>query len=651
MKIIKDDVILGDYEIIASTGDDAAFQWVSAHSRRDNKPVLLQILRPETPWRKEVLANWINYFDALSGVSRRSLHLPSQVLSDSRYPLIVVYPALNGEILEDALKKRPAEETAWWHQASEAINVLHNRGLVHGGIAPQSLMVVDGDVVLTRFGYGPLASADPRMARDILKEYLAPEVANGSLTKASDIYSFAQTVAHWRPDLRSTSWCSQAAHTEPSQRFRNMRDVYAGLERALSTVPAKAEIPVVNEGSRIVPKFALTVTAEPPEGGQINGGGRYLAGETIKISAEPSPGWEFTVWSEDLRGDQNPIDLVVDANKVVIGHFTRSRRPQFTIRMSTEPAEAGEVLGGGRYFSGERKWVEAKAAEGWIFKGWEGDLIGPAERALLMINSDKSIIATFQKIADPILSVKAEPPEGGTVLGGGPHTCGENVTVRAVPAPLWRFIRWTGDYYGTRNPMTIQPTDDQIVIAHFGKTIWEEVDLIAVVQPEQGGTIVGVTVGNGKQQKGQSVRIAANPNPGWRFTGWAGDVQGTEPHITLEMNANKLISAHFELEKPPAKPRGGAFQTPTETPSSSGEAEPQRQAGRTRTSIPGWAFGGNKESADAGKAEVVEKAELKSPPVTSSPPETPSVKPQNAEAPKSPKRLLGDAFRVKKDGE
>ena len=552
MLLNQGDLILGEYEVTAPLHSDGIYQWAHAQRLNDDQSFLLQVLCPELPWQQSEISTILNYFDSVTGISRRSLHLPVQILSAKDYPLVVVYPPLSGEILENAPGAFVDNPANAWHEASEAINILHNRGLIHGGLNPQSLVMTGDGVVLTGFGYAPLA---PEWLNKALNRHLAPETQAGlPLTKASDIFFFAQTVAHKHPELRTSSWYLQATHPDPDLRFRHLRDTAAGLERALALLNAQPsparksvtyeeEVPVLSSGPSIVPKYILSTVAEPFEGGRVQGGGRYRAGEQTVLSAVPAPGWQFEVWSEDLQSADNPVDLTVDANRTVVAHFSRFRTASWTLTAIAEPSIGGEVIGGGRHFDQTNVDVEAQPARGWQFMSWQGDLHGDIKKASVMMTGDRMVTALFRRMTDPVFSFEALPLEGGKVLGGGSHLLGENVVVRAVPNPLWRFSHWSGDSIveNRRNPVELLADCNRSLSAHFERTIWEEVNLNISVDPLASGKVTG----GGKCQKGQVYSVLASPNKGWRFSHWSGDITGTGLSSPVLMDTDRTVKAHF----------------------------------------------------------------------------------------------------------
>src|SRR6185295_20425073 len=48
-------------------------------------------------------------------------------------------------------------------------------------------------------------------------------------------------------------------------------------------------------------------------------------------------------------------------------------------------------------------------------------------------------------------------------------------------------------------------------------------------------------------QSGTPVTLTAVPGPGWHFDHWGGDASGTDNPLTLTMDANKSITATFDV--------------------------------------------------------------------------------------------------------
>jgi hypothetical protein len=95
----------------------------------------------------------------------------------------------------------PAEKVAHLgRQVAEALQVLHEKGVVHGDVSPGNVLVTDdGDAKLTDFGVAREIWSDATVTAGALvagtPAYLAPEVARGGeRTPASDIFSLGATL-------------------------------------------------------------------------------------------------------------------------------------------------------------------------------------------------------------------------------------------------------------------------------------------------------------------------------------------------------------------------------------------------------------------------------------------------------------------------
>jgi len=75
-----------------------------------------------------------------------------------------------------------------------------------------------------------------------------------------------------------------------------------------------------------ITQFYLTIAANPDVGGNIivdPAGYWYDKGLTVSITAQPDTGngYQFTEWSCDLSGSENPVDIAMDTAKNVIANF------------------------------------------------------------------------------------------------------------------------------------------------------------------------------------------------------------------------------------------------------------------------------------------------------------------------------------------
>src|SRR5690625_1021146 len=161
--------------------------------------------------------------------------------------------------------------------------------------------------------------------------------------------------------------------------------------------------------------------------------------------------------------------------------------------------------------------------------------------ALLSCSSDSTTYYT--------LSVIPTPAEGGTVTpSSGEFTKGEEVEISAQANENWIFDKWEGDYKGS-NPITTITMDSSIVIA----ALFTKQDYPVTIHLEGEGQVYQEIVRpkSNDYPHGTTIRLTAEPDHGWYFSRWEGDVEGEENPVEITVDGETEITAVFErLEFP-----------------------------------------------------------------------------------------------------
>jgi uncharacterized repeat protein (TIGR02543 family) len=234
---------------------------------------------------------------------------------------------------------------------------------------------------------------------------------------------------------------------------------------AISTTVSMTADRVV--AAQFIKVWTLAVTVEPPEGGTVTGGGAFDDGTDAPVEATPAEGYRFTGWTGDGVADPAAPSTTVSmtANRVVAAQFVKV----WTLAVTPEPLEGGTVTGGGAFDDGTEAPVEATLAEGYRFAGWTGDGVADpgATSTTVSMTADRAVAAQFVKVWT--LALTAEPPEGGTVTGGGTFDDGTDVPIEATPAAGYRFTGWTGDGVDDLEDegTEVEMTADRSVVANF----------------------------------------------------------------------------------------------------------------------------------------------------------------------------------------
>lgn len=223
------------------------------------------------------------------------------------------------------------------------------------------------------------------------------------------------------------------------------------------------------------PYFQVTVDASPSDGGMVTGGGEYLVGETCTVTATPHQGYAFDFWKCDgeVVSYDESYSFVVheDIHLTAFFHFIT-----YQVTVLVEPVEGGVITGAGEYPEGEVCELMATPNEGFLFLCWmeNGVLVSTSPAISFMVLADRTLTASFSLIPNNyLISVTANPPEGGTVTGGGAYQEGSVCSLTATPATNYVFDRWTenGMLITTLPTYTFVVSQNRTLVAEFHNVV------------------------------------------------------------------------------------------------------------------------------------------------------------------------------------
>ena len=169
---------------------------------------------------------------------------------------------------------------------------------------------------------------------------------------------------------------------------------------------------------------------------------------------------------------------------------------------------------------------------------WRANVGGPED-------GDIEVTAVFEPDAFYALTL-LEDGEGTAEASAPLHTegygLGESIVLEATPDPGWAFSHWldntTGNVISYRSPYGVKAKETNSYTAVFRAL----------------NTLTLTTVGQGHvhrmtnsliYEEDASVTLTPVPSPGWKFTGWTGDVSGTDNPLQVVMDAPKAVTATF----------------------------------------------------------------------------------------------------------
>ena len=137
----------------------------------------------------------------------------------------------------------------------------------------------------------------------------------------------------------------------------------------------------------------------------------YPEGAVVTITALPASGWSFNSWSGDASGSVNPLNVTMDADKVITANFLPI--PSYTLTVNV--TGSGSVApSSGTFASNTVVSLTATPSAGWAFHHWSGDATGSANPVDVTMNSAKVVGATF---IQP-LQITNQPVGGSVSVGG-----------------------------------------------------------------------------------------------------------------------------------------------------------------------------------------------------------------------------------------
>lgn len=200
--------------------------------------------------------------------------------------------------------------------------------------------------------------------------------------------------------------------------------------------------------------------------------GYYASGATVRLTAIPQPGYVFNGWSGHATGKENPLEVIVEGDRLITATFLASDARCY-LGLETTPMHGGEVFvspEAENYPINSVVTLQASANPGFRFSHWGGIPGVQDTTATLRLDSSKNITAVFD-VYYP-LELTVEPAGRGTVSisqlpGQAGYAQGTVLTLTAEPAHGYKFERWGGSVSGSENPLTIMVSSQQTITAHF----------------------------------------------------------------------------------------------------------------------------------------------------------------------------------------
>ena len=286
---------------------------------------------------------------------------------------------------------------------------------------------------------------------------------------------------------------------------------------------------IFEEDGAVITYYTVTATSANSTMGSVTGGGTYAENTTATIEAVANQGYEFVEWNDHIT--TNPRVETVTSDLSFVATF---QPVSYEITVVANPAEGGEITGGGIYQYGATAALVATPNAGYEFSGWSDNFMSASRDVEVTGNATYTANFTQQEYQINILVSNAAY---GTATGSDTYHYGDLVTATATANQGFRFVQWSNGV--TDNPYTFAATCDLNLYAEFVSAAVQFYDVtVTSANPEMGGVS-----GAGSYPEGTTVSVEALPNYGYRFTQWQDGV--TDNPRTFVINSDMDFTASF----------------------------------------------------------------------------------------------------------
>lgn len=142
--------------------------------------------------------------------------------------------------------------------------------------------------------------------------------------------------------------------------------------------------------------YTLETNVSPIEAGTLSPpSGQFEQGEQVQISASANQNWIFKEWSGDFTGSSNPASFTMSKDMSINALFEKLI---YSLTITTSGnGDVSETVVAPKtdYDGGTVLELTATPDDEWEFDSWSGDLNGDENPAIISMDSEKNIKASF----------------------------------------------------------------------------------------------------------------------------------------------------------------------------------------------------------------------------------------------------------------
>jgi hypothetical protein len=229
---------------------------------------------------------------------------------------------------------------------------------------------------------------------------------------------------------------------------------------------------------------------------------------------------------------------------------------QYTLTVTTDPANLATVTGGGTYnqgssasFSVTQTTIQSSQNTQYVFSHWGGDYSGIGGSGTVTVNGAMKVTAVYQ--LQYYLSVQSQPQGGPVPQGAGWYNAGDTATVNSASQPAGDsssrivFQGWSVDGQSNQSGSSLSVTMNA---PHSVTAEYKQQYYLTVLSDQ------GVPYGQGWYDAGSTAQISVSTpistsyGTSIVFNGWQGDVQSNSQTTSVQMNRPMTAIASWRTD-------------------------------------------------------------------------------------------------------
>ncbi|MFA4836280.1 MAG: Ig-like domain-containing protein [Dehalococcoidia bacterium] len=315
-----------------------------------------------------------------------------------------------------------------------------------------------------------------------------------------------------------------------------------------------------------VPAVGANYTAQDPAVGQVEAtvsiqmAGTVPTGASVQVSTSLQPsaaaGSAFQLAAANASLEIVDVAYVINVTKTNLQNVTDVASAAITMKVGAAWVAAHGGTGAIKIVRFDPDTGAQQVLET-VFKGYDAqgraifEGISPDGLSVFGLVAVKA--APPAPVVKYNLTAMVDPAGSGMVSlvpaqPAGGYDAGTVVTLTASANTGYNFDRWSGDASGIAKIVTVTMDSDKSVTAHFSAvvppvvkyTLTTAVDLVG-----SGAVAIHPAQPSGGYDAGTVVTLTATANAGYTFGQWSGDASGVSKTITVTMNSDKSVTAHF----------------------------------------------------------------------------------------------------------